>query len=108
MYATENCGAPTTVLTGSAASSSLTGIPRGISFRRPRRQREPGGEAQPERFPRPGRLTDDATLSLDLHRETKRRKRGERTSQRSPCEVRHHAAADRGDRALRAGDAPPP
>src|SRR5213083_1425077 len=92
MDATEDGGAPTTVLTGSAASSSLTGISRAISFRRPWRQREPGGEARPQRLPRPGRLADDAALSPDLDRETERRERGERAPQRSSREIRHPAA----------------
>src|SRR5439155_21335012 len=107
MDTTEDGGAPTTVLTGSAASSSLTDIPRAISFRGPWRQREPGGEARPERFTRPGRLTDDAALSLDLHRETERRERGERAPQRSPREVRHHTAAVGVDRPVRADEPHP-
>src|SRR2546422_5213471 len=37
---TDEGGAPTTVLTGSAARSSLTGISRAISFRRPWRESE--------------------------------------------------------------------
>src|SRR5947199_8734984 len=67
---TDEGSAPTTVLTGSAARSSLTGISRAISFRRPWRESEPSGEAGPERLPRPGRLPDDAALPLDLHRES--------------------------------------
>src|SRR5437667_9039797 len=86
---TDEGGAPTTVLTASAARSSLTGISRAISFRRPWRESEPSGEAGPERLPRPGRLPDDAALPLDLHREMERREHHQGTPECSTRDVRH-------------------
>src|SRR5207245_10958544 len=85
---TDEGGAPTTVLTGSAARSSLTGISRAISFRRPWRESEPSGEAGPQRLPRPGRLPDDAALPLDLHREMERREHHQGTPECSTRDVR--------------------
>src|SRR5216117_1597929 len=124
MDETDDGGAPTTVLAGSAARSSLTGIRRdsissdhiarltarrrsartATHVTRPWLEREPGGDAGPEWLSGLGRLPDDAAPPPDLHRDVERRERGERAPERPTREVRHHARSVGVDRRVGADE----